>query len=154
MRASEFLNEETSVNSKLDEAFTSQVPYDVMRAGNDIFTTRASIGGRGVVFNAAEEDGGVWEVDFSERTPGNMTFKKTGAGNEMQVFSFVIDSLKELVARYQPAAIKFSSAKADENRTKLYHRMLTRLAPAMGYQLTDVKSQTTDDVFIINRVAQ
>jgi len=147
------------VKESLDEAFTSQVPYTVVRAGNDLFTTRATIGGRDIVFNAQGNEEGsrgdvVWEVDFYEKTPGNMTFGKSGSGGEMQVFSFVIDSLKELVARYQPARVRFSSHKADENRTKLYQRMLGRIAPSMGYQLADVISSGSDDIFVIKRAAQ
>lgn len=149
MRSIEFIN----------EAFDSQVPYNVVRASNDLFTTRATIGDRDVVFNSQGNNEGaqgtvVWEVDFYEKTPGNMTFGKSGSGGEMQVFSFVINSLKELAARYHPDTIRFSSHKADENRTKLYQRMLTKIAPGLGYQLTDVESGGSDDIFVIKKVTQ
>lgn len=147
MRADEFIV----------EAFTSQVPFNVVRATNELFTTKATIGERDIVFNAQGNEEGtqgavVWEVDFYEKTPGNMTFGKTGSGGEMQVFSFVIDSLKELAARYHPDTIRFSSHKADENRTKLYQRMLGKIAPSLGYQLTDVESSGSDDIFVIKKV--
>lgn len=147
------------VEESLDEAFTSQVPYTVARAGTDLFTTRATIGDRDIVFNAQGNEEGsqgaiVWEVDFYEKTPGNMTFGKSGSGGEMQVFSFVIDSLKELVARYHPDTVRFSSHKADENRSKLYQRMLGRIAPTLGYQLADVISSGSDDIFVIKRAQQ
>ena len=149
MRATEFIN----------EAFNSQVPYSVVRSSNELFTTRATIGDRDIVFNAQGNSEGtqgevVWEVDFYEKTPGNMTFGKSGSGSELQVFSFVIDSLKELAARYHPDTIRFSSHKADENRTKLYQRMLTKIAPGLGYQLTDVESGGSDDIFVIKKVTQ
>jgi hypothetical protein len=149
MRSIEFIN----------EAFDSQVPYNVVRASNDLFTTRATIGDRDVVFNSQGNTEGaqgtvVWEVDFYEKTPGNMTFSKSGSGSELQVFSFVINSLKELAARYHPDTIRFSSHKADENRTKLYQRMLTKIAPGLGYQLTDVESGGSDDIFVIKKVTQ
>jgi hypothetical protein len=149
MRSIEFIN----------EAFDSQVPYNVVRASNDLFTTRATIGDRDVVFTAQGRTEGaqgtvVWEVDFYEKTPGNMTFSKSGSGSELQVFSFVINSLKELAARYHPDTIRFSSHKADENRTKLYQRMLTKIAPGLGYQLTDVESGGSDDIFVIKKVTQ
>lgn len=143
----------------LDEAFTSQVPYTVVRAGTDLFTTRATIGNRDIVFNAQGNEEGsyyeiVWDVDFYEKTPGNMTFGKSGSGNEMQVFSFVIDSLKELISRYQPNTIRFSSHKADNNRSKLYQRMLGKIAPSLGYQLEEVQSGCSDDIFVIKKVTQ
>lgn len=147
------------------EAFDSNVPYDIVRAGNDLFTTKAVVNDRAIVFNAAANEEGtegsiVWEVDFYEKTPGNMTFSKSGSGGEMQVFSFVIDSLKELAARYHPETIRFSSHKADMNRSKLYQRMIAKIAPGIGYQLADLKSAAgigaggADDVFVLKRIAK
>jgi hypothetical protein len=143
----------------VNEAFTSQVPYTIVRSGNDLFTTKATIKNREVVFSAASYEEGsqgdiVWEIDFYEKAPGIMTFGKSGAGGEMQVFSFVINSFRELIARYQPETIRFSSHKADENRSKLYHRMLVRIAPSLGYQLADVISGTADDIFVIKKVVK
>jgi len=151
MKASEFIT----------EAFDSIVPYEVTRATNDLFTTRAEINNRNIIFNAQGNDEGngfesnvVWEVDFYEKTPGNMSFGLTGAGGEMKVFSFIIDSLKELKARYSPETIRFTSHKADGNRTKLYQRMIDKIAPSIGYKLSDIKSSTADDVFVLTSVKE
>jgi hypothetical protein len=148
----------------VSEAFTSKIPYDVVRSTNDLFTTKATIGDRVIVFNAAANEEGtqgniVWEVDFYEKTPGNITFSKTGSGGEMQVFSFVIDSLKELASRHHPETIRFSSHKADMNRSKLYQRMIAKIAPSLGYQLADLKTATgftgsADDVFVLKRISK
>ena len=139
-----------------NEAFTSQVPYNVVRGTNDLFTTKATIGNRDIVFNASKygEKEEIWEVDFYEKTPGNMSFGKTGGGGEMQVFSFVIDSLKELTNIYSPDSVRFSSHKSDQNRSKLYQRMIAKIAPSLGYQLADVDSSGYDDIFTIDRIGK
>jgi hypothetical protein len=135
------------------EAFDTPVAGRITTASNSMFKTRAQIGGRSILFNAAmthgQEGQEVWEVNFVEHTPGKgTTFGKTGSGNEMAVFSFVIDSLKEFVARYAPSIVEFSSSKGDENRSKLYQRMISRgMVP--GYKLVNMVSGPQNDVFTL-----
>lgn len=146
MKASEF---------SLSESFDSNVQGKLVRATNDLFTTSAEIGNRTIVFNASQFDEGMdieptsaWEIEFTEKTPGNVTYSKSGSGNEMQVFSFVIESIKELVARYHPDALVFSSHKADGNRSSLYTRMLTRIK-LPGYHVDNTESNNYTDLFRI-----
>jgi hypothetical protein len=151
MKASDFI---------ISEAFDSNVQGKLVRATNDLFTTRATIGDRDIVFNASMYARGnidpalpsseVWEIEFTERTPGNITYGKSGSGNEMQVFSFVIESIKALVARYNPQELEFHSHKADGNRTALYKRMLSRIK-IPGYSADNIVSGNTSDIFRIVR---
>ena len=144
MRAKEFLN----------EVFTSNVPSEVVRATSDLYTTKATIGGRVIVFNASQYDDdegkSVWEIDFTEyeKDGTGTTFRKTGSGNELQVFSFVIESIKDLISSYHPDQLTFTSHKADDNRTKLYQRMLNRIK-VPGYHAAPVDSGEYDDYFKI-----
>lgn len=142
MRANEFIS----------EAFTSQVQGQLVRATPDTYTTRAEISGRIIQFNATqyEDDEGksVWEIEFTEKSPTGVTFGKTGSGGELQVFSFVIESIKDLIARYHPNKLTFTSHKADENRTKLYQRMLSRIK-VPGYHAAPIESSEYDDYFSI-----
>lgn len=122
------------ISEIINEAFDSQVNGVLVRATNDTFTTKAEIGGRVIIFNAASytnatENGHetVWELEFTEKTTGNRTYGKTGSGNEMQVFSFVLESIKELIARYQPDVLEFSADKGDGNRSNLYARIASRV---------------------------
>ena len=135
----------------LIESFDSNVQGMLVRATNDLFTTKAEIGNRTIIFNASgfEEDSKFkWEIEFTEKTTGNITYGKSGSGNEMQVFSFVIDSIKELISRYNPDEITFGSHKADNNRSSLYKRMATRIK-LPGYHLADVESDSYTDIFSI-----
>lgn len=146
MRAKEFI----------PEVFNTAVPGKIVRSSSDTFTTRATIGDRDIIFNTvfySKAGETVAEVDFVEKVPGDTRFSKTQSGNEMAVFSFVLDSLKEMTARYHPELIEFSSWKADGNRTALYVRMVKRYAPTVGYHLEDVISGTSDDHFVIRRNA-
>lgn len=136
------------------ESFDSDVQGSLVRATNDLFTTRATIGNRDIVFNASayedKDNARVWEIEFTERSNGNMTYGKSGSGSEMQVFSFVLDSIKELVSRYHPDIIEFGSHKADGNRSSLYKRMAKRIQ-LPGYHLADIESGESTDVFRIIR---
>jgi hypothetical protein len=140
---------------EITESFDSNVPYSIVRAGNNLFTTRAEINGRTITFNAAgnyDYNGGsstIWDIEFSEKTSQTgVTFGKTGNGGEMQVFSFVIASIKELIARYHPDVIEFASHKADQNRTKLYSRMASRIKlPGYTDAQLDTNNGSADDFF-------
>lgn len=136
----------------ISEVFNSDVKGQLVRATNDLFATRAEIGGRTITFSGSKYDANngleTWEVAFMESTPGNFTYGKSGSGQELQVFSFIIESLKELVSRYSPEVIEFTSDKADGNRSSLYKRMATRIK-IPGYHLAPVDSVGPSDYFRI-----
>lgn len=138
----------------LDESFDSDVAGKITRATNNLFTTEATIGDRRIIFNSSAYERGdndtVWEIEFTEKKPGNTTYGKTGSGGEMQVFSFVINSIKELISRYNPAEIEFGSHKADGNRSALYQRMINRIK-IPGYHAADTVSGEHTDIFRIVR---
>ena len=134
----------------LTEIFDSNVSGNLVRATSDLFTTEAIIGDRKIVFNASEFDGNKWEVDFIEKHQGSMSYSKTGSGSEMQVFSFVIDSIKELISRYHPDEISFSAHKAEGNRSSLYKRIVGKVK-VPGYHLSEVVSGQHADIFHIVR---
>ena len=148
MKANEF---------SLSESFDSNVQGKLVRATNDLFTTSAKIGERTIVFNASQYNEGMdidpistWEIEFTEKTPGNVTYGKSGSGNELQVFSFVIESVKELISRYRPDALVFSSHKADGNRSSLYTRLINRIK-LPGYHVDNIEYNDSTDVFRIVR---
>jgi hypothetical protein len=138
---------------ELNEVFTSNVSREVVRATPDLYTTKATIGGL-IVFNASQYDDdegkSIWEIDFTEyeKDGTGTTFRKTGSGNELQVFSFVIESIKDLISSYHPDQLTFISHKADDNRTKLYQRMLNRIK-VPGYHAAPIDSGEYDDYFKI-----
>lgn len=143
---------------EITESFDTDVKGKLVRATNDLFTTSAEIGGRKIVFNASSYEAGmdtnpvtIWEIEFTERSPtSGTTYGKSGNGSEMAVFSFVIESIKELVSRYSPEEITFTSHKEDGNRSSLYSRIARRIK-IPGYKLAPVDSVGPSDHFRIVR---
>lgn len=122
----------------INEVFDSNVPGKVVKRTNSSFITKATIGNRDIKFHASGYEGD-WEVDFVEQSPTKGdTFGKSGSGNELQVFSFVIESLKLFISTYQPQQVMFTSDKSDANRSKLYATMAKRVKiPGYHVEVTD-----------------
>lgn len=139
MKASDFI---------LSEAFDSDVKGKLIKRTNDLFITQATIGNRIIRFQA-DYYNGEWGIAFVEKGPKGDTFGKSGSGKEMQVFSFVIESLRLLIAIYTPETIYFTSDKSDTNRSKLYRRIAARIK-LPGYHL-EVGASSGYDEFYIRR---
>lgn len=138
-----------------DESLTTQVPYNVTVANPDRFDAEAVIGDRKIIYGASPEEYGEWWVAFLERgIPGGpkkkMTFSKSGSGHELKVFSFVIAATKELIDRYRPHKILFTANKKEENRIKLYDRLIKRF-PVTGYTFMGVFPKGGNELFVIQR---
>ncbi len=112
---------------KITEVFNSDVKGRVVKRTNSSFITRATIGNRDIKFQAVGHEAD-WEVDFIEQSSKGDTFSKSGSGNELQVFSFVIESLQLFISMYAPDQVAFTSDKSDGNRSKLYARMAKRVS--------------------------
>lgn len=141
------------------EVLNTKVPYEVEHAGAEQFSTSAKIGGRLITFYASTGDGepGVWEIEFDERiektdnSPRKTTYKQTGSGSELQVFSMIKDSIIELVTRYEPEVIMFTADKEGENDTRamLYARLLKRFN--LPEYKTDVHQSSRKTEFTLTR---
>lgn len=64
-----------------------------------------------------------WNIEFSV----DDNFGITGAGNEIEIFSMIINILREFLKEKNPLEVIMISA--DSNRTSLYKRMIRRLLP-------------------------
>jgi len=113
----------------LQEILNSKVKYTVTKETAKTFATQAEVGGRIIQFTAYNDGEQGWSIDFAEVvTKSNRTgpvFGRTGSGSELQVFSMIVDSLKELEARYHPTMITFTADKDGDSdtRAKLYRRL-------------------------------
>ena len=117
---------------KLNEILNKKVDYEVVKATSTLFQTRAEINGRTINFGAVAGYGDMddtWEIQFAEKVEGGKpTYKKTGSGKELEVFSFIKDSITEFVSRYHPEKMDFTADKEghDDNRADTYERLLKR----------------------------
>ena len=124
----------------LQELFKKTVNYRVVKNTSSTFSTRATIGGRDIVFVAGVEhegaSGGVeLDVEFGEvKMKAGMevlTYDITNKGHALEVFSMVIDSLREAIMIYQPDIINFTAEKegdsnSDLKRADLYEKIAKR----------------------------
>jgi len=143
------------------EVLNTKVPYEIEHAGAEQFSTSATIGGRLITFYASTGDGepGVWEIEFDERvenatgsmTSRKTTYKQTGSGSELQVFSMIKDSIIELVKRYEPEVIMFTADKEGDNdtRAELYARLLKRFT--LPEYKTDVSQSSRKTEFTLTK---
>jgi len=114
----------------LSEILNSRVKYTVTKETAKIFATRAEIGGRDIQFLAVNDGDQGWSIDFAEvdikdgKDLGHK-YGRTQSGSELQVFSMIIDSLKEFESRYHPTMITFTADKDGDSdtRAKLYRRL-------------------------------
>lgn len=129
---------------KLNEILNKKIDYEVVRADNGVFHTRAEIGGRIINFSAISSDhDDNWEIQFNEKNAKEKqpTYARSGSGKELEVFSMVKDSIMELISRYHPATMYFTADKEHEgdNRANAYERLIKRFKiPGYSYQRQEV----------------
>lgn len=125
--------------SLLQELFNSDVPFAVAADTDDLLTTKATINGRKIVFNARNEDieGAsltYWYAEFFELGDQNdKKYNTTKGGKEFEVFSMIKKSMEILINKREPDIIFFSAAKEDRSRADVYEKLLKRYAK--GYTL-------------------
>ena len=89
--------------------------------------------------NKGNED---WEMVFDVNGKSNVT----GGGNEIAVFSTVLDIMKDFDKRTDAQIIRFDAAKGAEDgssREKLYDRFVRKFASSHGYNLVDKRDIRT-----------
>ena len=151
------LNEEktTFKDMMLMELFDSKVDYKVTTETAKKFSTRATIGSRDIVFLASiesetgEDGNSEMYVEFREQKKEKTTYRMTGKGDEIKVFSMIGASIKEAVARYKPDVIHFTAEKdsrsskgpvphvsynSSSKRADLYEKLVRKYIP--GYEPT------------------
>lgn len=138
----------------ISELLNTKCHYSIVRASDDIFKTTAEINGRTIVFTAEAYDDDKWEIAFSEVSKsGKFTFGLSKSGGELEVFSMVRDSIKELIQRYHPRAFFFTADSGKEDteeknsRAELYKRLSKRFVPS-GYTYSVKTISTGCDEFI------
>jgi hypothetical protein len=126
---------------KLFELLDRKIPYTVLKETGSVFKTSAVINGRIIVFTAAEETPGVWDLEFSEKNKNNpvlTTYGSTGSGAELEVFSMIKDSILEFVQRYEPTSMVFTADVDGSARVALYDRLIKKFKlPGYEYKKSD-----------------
>ena len=125
--------------TELRELFDRPIPYEWTSKDPYQWTAEFDINDIKYEFVATilnpypEEDEEVEiEIEFFHRSQrGVPIFKVSGVGNQHQVFTTVVDIIRDLINQAKPDVIIYSAT--EPNRAKLYHRMLARLLPNAAY---------------------
>lgn len=139
---------------KLTEILDSHVRARERVVEPHLFSTMAPIGGRNIYFSAANTNSkdNIWTIQFSERTAQGLkgvthNYGNTGGGHELEVFSFVLNSLRSFTHLYNPDEITFLSSLAD-NRSALYSKLVQKVT-LPGYSFEGVRDVGNFDEFTI-----
>jgi hypothetical protein len=141
----------------IDESFDSIIPKELVKSTPHQYVISGIIGNRKIIFHASRSqeshpDEGyrdVWSIDFYEDNGGTADYEKTGSGNEMQVFAFIIDCIRDLIQKHSPDVITFTSDKNEGNRSRLYQRLSRRIKiPGYRFAGADDESSNYEDQFV------
>ena len=82
---------------------------------------------------------------------GYQNFDVTGEGDAQRVLATAVAAIKLFVDETDPAMITFTADKGDDgtSRTKLYQRMVQRLAPQMGFKPIVAKGDNQDTFTLV-----
>ena len=98
--------------------------------------------------------GAHWTYEFGTRPihkSGMLDYDKTGEGDAQRILATAVTALKAFIDEVEPAMITFTADKGDDgaSRTKLYQRMVQRLAPQMGFKPIVQKGDSMDTFTLV-----
>lgn len=92
-----------------------------------------------------------WEIVFwIVDDKGDDRYDRTGTGNQLKIFSFVIQSLKDFIIDKDPEMIEFSASKADGNRVRLYSKLASKVNSS-GYVQAGTVDGKHDKYFVFKK---
>jgi len=127
----------TNESAQLDESLNSNIDSIITLDTDTRYIEKALIGDRTIVVSGQfhgkrfwnGEERQIWYVAFHEEKDDEMTFDLTGNGEELKVFSFVVNAIRNIVKEKDPHYLIFSASKSDGSRSGLYSRLLSRYLP-------------------------
>ena len=121
---------------KLTEVFDKPAPIKWGKKGKSI-TGDFTVGEEDYViyFSPTLAYGDEWVIEFVQKVAGKKRGKLglTGTGKEFQVFSTVINGVKDWVKKKKPGVIEFEGS--GESRKKLYTRLIKTLIKSIPYKI-------------------
>ena len=116
----------------ITELFDKPARWKKIKDGPDEYVYKSDINGKDLTV-IIEEFAAEWEALF--KVDGSMDI--TGTGNEVKVFSTVLDIISDFINSEEPDIIIFSASKSQSSsRSNLYDRLVKRFAKTRGYTST------------------
>jgi hypothetical protein len=129
------------------ELFDKPMGSNIEQDDDVAFTASAPIDDENMLMFAASHFGSNnWGIFFAVN--GNMSL--TQKGNEIAIFSTVIDLLKKFVKERKPKTIRFTGDEAEGGRVDLYRRLVRRFAATHKYSASETPSGRSIE-FILHR---
>lgn len=139
----------------LNEALDKPLPYKVTLSSSKYWIAEFKVGDRLIQFEA-ERIGGGWDIIFGEmeqRDGGytdGMKTKKTGKGNEFEIFATVKAIIDRFIDEKRPIMLSMDSHKGEPSRAKLYQRMIAKNLPS-GWKMERDESHPTYTTFVLKK---
>lgn len=145
-------------NTQINELFDRPARWRLVKDTGNIIKYRSSINDKNLVVffhrhGISDDTSSKWEVSFT--VDGD--FSTTGGGDEIKVFSTVLDIMKDVIETKNPEELSFTAEKSldsdsSNSRIRLYSRLIKRFAVSHGYQLVDKNDRGWKVVYKLVRI--
>jgi hypothetical protein len=120
--------------TQIDEMFDRPARWKMVSSNNDQLEYKSNINGKELVVTFFRVYENYWNMIFAVDDDLSIT----GKGDEVKVFSTVVDIMSNFAENENPEEIRFFAEKSPTNgnsRDRLYSRLIGRFAKSHGYRL-------------------
>lgn len=122
--------------NQINELFDKPARWKLDIADEEQLIYKSNIDGKELAVDFVRVDDISWHMTFTV----DRKLSITGKGDEVKVFSTVVDIMSNFVKDENPYQFTFFAEKTQEHgssRVRLYNRLIKRFAASHGYRLTD-----------------
>lgn len=153
-------NKNSAKNKSVNESFNSAVRFNC-RNYDSLYSYDFEVNGKTYESEFSYDgefgtENGDWDFSFGLASDGFRKYNNTGTGDQLIVFSTIMNILKDFIDRVGPDRIVFTGSKED-HRDKLYTIMLNRSSNALkslGYswKVKDTHLNRSFEIFNTNQI--
>ena len=137
--------------TQINELFDRPARWRLVKDTDKIIKYRSSIDDKDLLVFFYRRGSNKWEVAFAV----DQEFSATGEGDEIKVFSTVLDIISDVIQTKEPEELNFAAEKSldsSSSRIRLYNRLIKRFARDHGYRLTDKDDRRWEVVYTLVKV--
>ena len=124
--------------TQINELFDKPARWQMTRDSRGAVDYQSNVNGKDLVVVFDIIASGTWEVIFT--VDSELAVTGEGDGDEMKVFSTVLDIMSDFIKNKDPEQLYFTAEKSPvygSSRIRLYNRLVKRFASSRGYRLKD-----------------
>ena len=124
--------------TQINELFDKPARWQMTRDSRGAVDYQSNVNGKDLVVVFDIIASGTWEVIFT--VDSELAVTGEGDGDEMKVFSTVLDIISDFIKNKDPEKLYFTAEKSPvygSSRIRLYNRLVKRFASSRGYRLKD-----------------